>query len=417
MPVAFRVSYSTPSGDIQGERVLPQLPIRFGRNALNQCQIVHGTISDFHAVVELIDGKLCMRDLKSKNGVHLPTGERIAADMPTPFDTAGECSFVLAGLIRVKIEPFAQEVQVGQRASEAHGSVLGNRAMLMQSGVGHPSDPAFSRTPLPPRGASFVIQPPMVDHAVVPAPGAAGYLPPLPAAPMAAAAPRPAQHASPQPDQDSRSTHQLNLSVEDMATLGLKELAASLVPGVPLQTTGDVARLLTKLHDTVEVFCRCYVPLREGYAQFMSSMDLQRASSQRSLNRSKTALRVEEARDPAALAAALLDWRSKDFDAPQVVEAILADLMMHQLALVDGFMRGVHALLEELSPERIERLFEEQGAGGVSAMLGRHRALWQTFAAHHEELQNETRLFEVVFGQDFAQSYREYLSRRGGATR
>jgi type VI secretion system protein ImpI len=257
----------------------------------------------------------------------------------------------------------------------------------------------------------------MVDHAVVPPPGAAGYLPPLPAAPMAAAAPRPAQHASPQPDQDSRSTHQLNLSVEDMATLGLKELAASLVPGVPLQTTGDVARLLTKLHDTVEVFCRCYVPLREGYAQFMSSMDLQRASSQRSLNRSKTALRVEEARDPAALAAALLDWRNKDFDAPQVVEAILADLMMHQLALVDGFMRGVHALLEELSPERIERLFEEQGAGGVSAMLGRHRALWQTFAAHHEELQNETRLFEVVFGQDFAQSYREYLSRRGGATR
>jgi type VI secretion system protein ImpI len=215
----------------------------------------------------------------------------------------------------------------------------------------------------------------------------------------------------------SRSTQQLTLSVEDMATLGLKELAASLVPGVPLQTTGDVARLLTKLHDTVEAFCRCFVPLREGYAQFVSSMDLQRAASQRSLNRSRSALRVEEARDPSALAAALLDWRNQDYDAPQVVESILADLMMHQLALVDGMMRGVRALLEELSPAHIEQLCDEQGPGGVAAMLGRYRALWQTFVTHHEELTNETRLFEVVFGQDFAESYREYLSRRGTTTR
>jgi type VI secretion system protein ImpI len=202
-----------------------------------------------------------------------------------------------------------------------------------------------------------------------------------------------------------------------MAHLGLRELAHSLVPGVPLQTSGDVARLLTKLHDTIEMFCRCLVPLREGYVQFVSSMDLQRAASQRSLNRSKSALRVEQARDPSAVAAALLDWRNQDYDAPQVVEQIFADLMMHQVALVDGIMRGVQALLEELSPAHIERLVEENGPSGVSAMLGRHRALWQTFVAHHEELQNETRLFEVVFGQDFAESYREYLSRRGGTTR
>ena len=212
-------------------------------------------------------------------------------------------------------------------------------------------------------------------------------------------------------------TQQLHLSIETMAVLGLRELASSLVPGAPLQTTGDVARLLTKLHDTVEMFCRCFVPLREGYSQFVSTMDLRRAATQRSLNRSQTALRIEQARDPASVAAALLDWRNQDYDAPQVVEEIFAELMMHQLALVDGIMRGVQALLEELSPARIERMFDDERPAGVSAMLGRHRALWQTFAQHHEELKNETRLFELVFGADFAESYREYLSTHGTNTR
>jgi type VI secretion system protein ImpI len=122
-------------------------------------------------------------------------------------------------------------------------------------------------------------------------------------------------------------------------------------------------------------------------------------------------MRVEAARDAATLAAALLDWRNQDYDAPQAVEEIFADLMMHQVALLDGVMRGVQALLEELSPERIEQLFEEEGSG-VSAVLGRHRALWQTFVQHHEALNNETRTFELVFGPDFAESYRQYLSRR-----
>ena len=40
-----------------------------------------------------------------------------------------------------------------------------------------------------------------------------------------------------------------------------------------------MARLLTKLHDAIEVFCKTFIPLREGYAQFVSSMDLNRAVS------------------------------------------------------------------------------------------------------------------------------------------
>jgi type VI secretion system protein ImpI len=438
MALGFRVSFSSGVAGINGERVCSQLPIRFGRNALNQCQILHPYVSDFHATVELIDNALCIRDLNSKNGVFLPSRQRIPANVPTPFDTAGPISFILGSIFHVKVEPFALDRQVGQRASEACGTVLGNRAVL-QSGSLPPPPGAYaspqpgvpppgyapSQPPFPPPGGSMV-QPPLVDAASNAAyPGRGGspslappQLPALPYGSGGAAAPPQYPAAAPVGDQRARPvTNQINLSVSDMAMLGLRELAHSLVPGAPLQTTGDIARLLTKIHDTVEMFCRCFVPMREGYSQFISSMDLRRAATQRSLNRSRTALLVDQARDPAAVAAALIDWRNQDFDAPQVVEEIFTELMMHQLALVDGIMRGVEALLEELSPARVERLFDEERPAGVSAMLGRHRALWQTFVRHHEELKNETRLFELVFGADFAESYREYLATHKTTTR
>jgi hypothetical protein len=207
----------------------------------------------------------------------------------------------------------------------------------------------------------------------------------------------------------SASTQHFAMTMENLALAGLRELASSLVPGVPLETTGDVARLVTKLHDTVEVFCRCFVPLREGFAQFVSSTDLYREASQRSLNRSPEALRVETARDPSTVAAALLDWRSQSYDAPQVVEAIFADLIIHHVAIVEGVMRGVKALLDELSPGNIERALAEENR---SAFLGHHRAMWKTYQHRFDEVTNETRTFELVFGPKFAASYREYLARQ-----
>jgi type VI secretion system protein ImpI len=442
MAVGFRVRYQSQAANVRGERVLFQLPIRFGRNALNHCQIVHGYISDFHAVIESVDGHLCVRDLNSKNGVHLPSGQRIAPNVPVHL-AAMNNAFVLGQLAHVQVEVFEQNRAIGERLSETRGTVLGNRAILdsgsnlqgqpprgMAAG-GPAGDRRFDVAPLPPLptdgGSQGVRSRPGPGAANTPwreanagGPAASHALPALAPLPPgydpARPGPRPQGEPGPQVRGVGPGTAYLTMGIETMALLGLRELAGSLVPGAPMQTTGDVARLLTKLHDTVEVFCRCFVPLREGYTQFLSSMDLRRAASQRSLNRSTSAVQVETARDPASVAAALLDWRNHDYDAPEVVEGVFADLMMHQMALVESVMRGVQAVLEELSPERIERMFQEERPAGVSAMLGRYRALWQTFKIHYEELTNETRTFELVFGPDFAASYREYLARRDRPT-
>jgi type VI secretion system protein ImpI len=414
MAQGFRVRFHSADSTVQGEEVRFQLPIRMGRNELNHCRIVDRFVSDFHAQIVLVDGKLCVHDLHSKNGVFSPSGERVGVDAPFAL-TPPEHAFVLGHFVQVSVEVFEQGRSVAdERLSRSIGAVLGNESML-RPGAGD-SQPVSHAPPLPALSmiAAPVIHPAPAPPATSPRADQPSMMSSLPAlSPMQSnyGQAAPAQNAvAPVARAAMQGTQHFQMQVDTLAFLGLKELVGSLVPGSTLETTGDVARLITKLHDTIEVFCRCFVPLREGYSQFVSQMDLRRAASQRTMNRSRSALRVESAKDPAALAAALLDWRNQDYDVPQAVEGIFADLMIHQIAMVDSVMRGAHALLQELSPERIEQSLQDK-RHGVAALLGRYRALWQAFEKRHEELSNETRTFEVVFGADFASTYRERVSR------
>jgi predicted component of type VI protein secretion system len=384
MTQGFRVRYRSNDGSVQGEDVVTQLPIRLGRNERNHCRIVDRFVSDFHAQIELVDGKLCVRDLHSRNGIYSLSGERVGVGTPFELDPPDH-AFVLGHLVQVQVEVFEQgRDRADERPPRSVGAVLGNPAMLRRGDsqpLGHPA-----RLP----GASLP-----------------GLTPPEPGYNRPAAVP-----AGPSPPRTtSHATQHFQMGIDTLAYLGLKELAGSLVPGAELETTGDVARLITKLHDAVEVFCHSFVPLREGYLQFVQQRDLRLAPSPRTANRSASALRVESAKDPAALAAALLDWRNQDYDVPQVVEGNFADLMIHQVAMIDSVMHGVHALLQELSPEKIERAVQGERSS-VPALLGRYRALWQAFEKRYEEISNETRTFDVVFGAEFASAYRDHVARQ-----
>jgi predicted component of type VI protein secretion system len=423
MAWGFRIRFQSRDAAVQGERIAFGLPVRIGRNALNDCQILHGFVSDFHAALELVNGRLCVRDLQSRNGVQTPAGEAIGRNGPYDIAATGN-TFVIGQFVTVHVDMFERPDDLGARFSNTNGAILGNRAVLDSvpnardlpgpspnwRGSAVPGQvPAQAPGPVPAAGQPPPWQPPpnMQGNAYGPPPPMPR---PMPVQPAPALVPNPGMpQATPGGSGISRSTQHLSMSIEALALVGLRELASSFMPGVPLETTGDVARLLTKLHDAIEVFCKTFIPLREGYAQFVSSMDLNRAVSQRSLSRSVDAMRVQAARDPAELAAALLDWRSQNYDAPQVVESILADLMIHHVAVIEGVTRGVAALLEELSPGSIEQA-ERQNPSG--ALFNKYKALWKVFETRHEELTNEARRFEVVFGPDFASTYRKYLEKQ-----
>lgn len=205
-------------------------------------------------------------------------------------------------------------------------------------------------------------------------------------------------------------------SLEALALRGLRELAGSLIPGQPLEHAGDVIQLITKLHDAVEMFCRCFIPVREACSRFIPLPDLEQAALERCRYRSSAYLAIERALEPRAVAAALIDWRNEAQDAPAAVENILADLMLHHLALSQGVIEGIHTLLEELSPARLEAETAEQPS--VLSKLGlasaRERALWEAYSERHARLAAAGDAFRDVFGAELTRAFQAHWQRRGG---
>jgi type VI secretion system protein ImpI len=402
-------AYQSDNTPLTADRYrFPHLPIRIGRNPLNDYSLQHPVVSSFHARIEEIGGKICIRDLGSRNGVYVPSpsgggNTRVEANASIDLGPVG-FRFYLAGAILVKLEFVEEEEPVPSRRSAKAGSVLGNAGMIGQSAQSVPQAPIRSAPSPAWSGSSPSAQP----------------LAPLPVAPIAASVPpgQPMPSHSPaaavgrgQPGRaDTAGSLPADLALDVLALQGLRELARSLIPGRTLDTTADVARLITKLHDLVEVFCRCFIPLRQGYSQFVSSLDL---SSPPSINRSPAAIALELATSPEAIAMALLDPRDPSFDAGQAVEGILADLVLHQVAMLEGVMQGVRALLDELSPQNIEAALAQHGA---PALFGaKHRACWTEYCERFARVSDEREAFAVIFGRDFAEAYRQYQRRgRGG---
>jgi type VI secretion system protein ImpI len=435
VPTAFILNaYSLDNAPVEVRRnKFAALPIRIGRNPLNDFQVRLLSVSSFHARIEDVDGKICIRDLNSKNGVFIPDyygasmPKRAAAETPIDLQAAGY-QFFLGPQLRIQITFDQASNSLAFRDLPASGSVLGNPAILLDSpapggfgapgappeqqpaglgypGGGHaaPGAPAYGANPA--RGGAY----PAGAQAVGALPGLLPGMPPPQAgyAPLAQPqAPMAGQSPSAPPSRRANTQFFDDYGSETLALQGLRELAASLVPHLRLETTGDVARFITKLHDTVDVFCRCFIPLREGYTQFVAQLDL---NVKKSAYRSDAFAAAADARTPEAVAAALLDFRERSFDAPQAIEGIFADLMLHQMALLDGVMRGVRALLDELSPENLEN---QQGAGALGLGLGRHKALWQAYRQRYEDLSEERQAFAYIFGPEFTAAYRQYRQRR-----
>lgn len=146
-----------------------------------------------------------------------------------------------------------------------------------------------------------------------------------------------------------------------------------------------------------------FVRLREGHRQFEYDMDIRRGPEETGTADVESATTAEE------LARALLDFPQRFADAPRDVEGAFADLMIHQVALLNGVMNGVKSLLAELSPAAIERYAEDprrRGAGGLQIGPFRYRQLWELYAERHSDLADEEReAFGLIFGPDFARAY------------
>ena len=158
----------------------------------------------------------------------------------------------------------------------------------------------------------------------------------------------------------------------------------------------------------LESFAESFLALRRGYEQFGEDMAL-RVVQDRSP--------IISATDHRELLGVLLDWDTDGNRSVEELKRAFADLAIHQVALLHGFVEGVRHLFLLLDPEAI--------ASGRSAVLshtgdtalvprrgffsflpffrnGRH---WKQYKRIHQSLKDEDRFTREVFGRAFARAY------------
>ncbi len=419
-------------------------PVRIGRNPLNDLTLPFPFVSGWHAVVRFDDSGAKFFDLGSTNGT-LHNGRRVQAGEPIPI--AGEVSLTIGKL----------ELRIRQNATASAGAPASAPAPLQMSPVA-PNPAAYAPT-------SVHVSPAMpapVNTTSVPNVPAAGQAQqphahqPAPSPPgpggrpnaMATAAVdmgdvhqsvnqlRPHYDAyrkawmgmfhelagaiSAMPDQ----THGYALSImqrefpeivdepefkrmaQDAGAVrasakpaaggtssAVARLARSIRPeDAPPSTPAEEDRFLATVEDVLRASAKALVELQKGQEQFGSEMGVRTIKEYTALHAAGSA---------EAVLAYLLDWKAGGSARTQELVGVYADLMIHQVALINGLMEGVRGLLARLSPQEIER--------GVNAgWATRAAAVWKKYVERHEQLARDDKaLTSVVFGSEFARAYAE----------
>jgi hypothetical protein len=434
------------------------LPVSMGRDASNDVQVASQFVSGFHAKLEEIKGRVFVRDLGSRNGTQVctPDGTKTRVAAQALYDLS-QCNneFFLGSSVRVQVvdptqainawrpgsaaprRPVDSFLDVPARGSAGHGALpalpdIGGGNVWDRAPEAEPRGQDFgggplSLPPLPgerqaPRAPERrkPTEPPPIGGRSFDAPGGFGrsFEPPPPLRNIEPPPPvrGPARGFEPvgrghgaapvgsgSPGLD---TGNFQLSMETLALQGLRELVGSLMPGQTLQTQGDVARLITRLHDAVDVLSRTLIPLRQSYLKFVASMDLQKSA-----HFAQASAVLDMAREPAAVAGALLDFREGAPETVRALETAFGELTTHQVALLDGLMQGVRALLEELSPAAVTAAADAKRSG--LRLGGLQKESWDEYCERYERLSEESEAFSRIFGEEFAQAYRRYRRQSG----
>jgi len=385
------------------EATFTRFPVRIGRNQLNDLHVDRPFISQFHAAIEVSGTKLWLKDLGSTNGT-VYRGQKLQRDQPTDISAAPE----------VQIGPIVIRLVISQEAQPE--SIRPVKATILD--VGTPAGAALLE------GMQRPVQPgqedPFVRQLV---PYLEAYrtawadvyrlvyehltrLPPEVRDPYLKRLLL--EHPSIAQESDFQKLAQYYgvpvesygpLSLPQAALAGLVELYSALVPEQP--RPDDATKVLgfaRRMRDSMEVFLKCFVSLRDGYQEFETEvLRKERLEQQGNL--------VGTAKDHAALGKVLFSHDADSQVTCHQLHEMFVEVMTHQVALLNGVMEGVKQLLENLSPPAIERSYERKGKKG-GLFSNKYEGLWQQYQTVHGDYQGEDKeTFLIIFGPQFSRAY------------
>ncbi len=413
MATGVRIVVSdTLNNGVVSDKTFARLPVRIGRNELNDLAVSNGYISQFHAVLDAEGGRFVVRDLGSTNGTLFGT-QRIAPNEATPVPDEGFKIMALQFRL-TKIESAAAPSISNRRPMAVTGLLQApdrNLLMLMAQAPRQNLDAVRTQYAAYRAAWSELLRTIYRQAGELPEDQRAGFYAQLgqefPALVneddfrrIAPALVNQAGRQGPSPDA--------------MALAGLKELASDFAPNrPPPESADDVVQFLSKLAETLDVFMKCFIPLRDGYQQLAAELGVknQRPSTMPpGMVDGRSG--VANARDKKELSHHLLNFRDKTSEASSAVESVFADYMIHQVAMMNGVMTGVKQLLSELSPATVEETaIKKKRSLGFGPL--RFKGLWELYREMHADFADEDRhVFSLLFGRKFAEAYDR--SRGGG---
>lgn len=201
-------------------------------------------------------------------------------------------------------------------------------------------------------------------------------------------------------------------TIESGAALALHELARWYVNDQPpITNAGEVFAFARKLKAGIDELLLGLVPMFAGLDRFEHQVALRPHSDESGHGDMPPSSRLP--RVPRDAARHLFNWRDPSDNAVRAVRTDLVDLTMHQVAVLNGVMRGVKQLLAELAPGTIEvalrkRLDKRGFLSRVFASFRGANEKWELYTQRHGDLADEeNERFRVIFGPEFVAEYKQ----------
>ncbi|MFO0634406.1 MAG: type VI secretion system-associated FHA domain protein [Nannocystaceae bacterium] len=399
-------------------------PVRIGRNPLNDLSLPFPFVSGWHAIVRFDDEAARFFDLGSTNGTLLD-GRKVQAGEPVDI---GEMLSVTIGKLELRLSRGADRAAAAVAATPAAPTPWATAPAVMPTaawavvGAIEPGQLAARHTAAAPAGTAHV---PMHEiHEAVSAlrPAVDQYRRSWAAVFAAVHRVLSTMDAGTRqfalsvlqrefPDLDHEPEFAQTLAQAGVSAAAARPAAGGEVGQVaqlaravrageePPRTPEESARFLRCVEDVLRASAKAFVELQKGQEQFGNEMGVRTIKEFTPLHAAGTADNVLKY---------LLDWQVGGPHRTQELVGVYADLMIHQVALINGMLEGARGLLARLDPGEIERSV-------TAAWPTRGAALWKQYMQRHRELMESDRLLtEALFGPEFARAYAEVGGEGGG---
>ncbi len=348
--MVIQILFRDPRSGSEKTYEFDQSPVRIGRNPLNNVVLEGNFVSGWHGIIRFDQTGTYYFDLGSTNGTCLD-GKKLQKNTAIPILQPTRFTIWMFELIVTPSVPGTLTSPAQSPSAVETIAVTSRGTDAIPAGATPQAHAHGSPSRIVAVGGGRAPTPPLPAHAPGPA---HAYAPPL------AQAPSPARPPS--------------------------------QPSAPDPATPQPTERLIRCLRIIGAFSDAFMGLKKGYEQFGSEVGVRPLSGTTPLHRARTSQET---------VAYLLDPSIDPEICARDLNAVFADMGIHDVALMEGISQSVRVLLARLDPNALDF---KMGAGLWSG--SKAKAKWSAYVeTFNNLLAEEAALHAEIFGEEFASAY------------